>query len=171
MPHHKDKSSQKKTCCHSKPKPNLDDSENHKDSIYLCPMHPEVRQSNPGNCPICGMALEAERLTLEDVENHEYRDMNHRFWVALFLTLPLVILDMSGHSYQGIISAHMMNWVSLFLASPVVLWGGWPFFQRGLASLKSHQLNMFTLILHVTKKRGRGNSLLFIGFILNKTNK
>lgn len=136
----------KESCCHSTTKPANEASHIPTESMYVCPMHPEIRQSKPGNCPLCGMALEPEQLTLDSTENHEYKDMSRRFWGALFLTLPLVILDMSGHSHLGRISPHMINWISMFLATPVVLWGGLPFFQRGFASLISHQLNMFTLI-------------------------
>lgn len=133
-------------CCHSSAPSKKAKIPTNKDTMYICPMHPEVRQSKPGNCPICGMALEPELVTSENVENHEYNDMSHRFWMALGLTIPLMILHMSGHSLMNMMPPRWINWISMFLATPVVLWAGWPFFQRGFASLKSRQLNMFTLI-------------------------
>ncbi|AGN13913.1 TPA: copper-translocating P-type ATPase [Legionella pneumophila] len=114
--------------------------------IYTCPMHPEVRQSNPGICPICGMTLEPESITTEEGASPEYLDMRWRFWVGLILTLPIVVLEMGTHGFQHFISANFSNWIQLLLATPVVLWGGWPFFVRGWHSLKTRQLNMFTLI-------------------------
>lgn len=113
--------------------------------IYTCPMHPEIRQSSPGHCPICGMALETVMVTAMDAHNPEYIDMRRRFWLALILTLPVVALEMSGHWQINKISASVSTWMQMVLATPVVLWGGWPFFQRGLKSLKS-RLNMFSLI-------------------------
>nr|WP_281240758.1 copper-translocating P-type ATPase [Legionella pneumophila] len=109
-------------------------------------MHPEVRQSNPGICPICGMTLEPESITTEEGASPEYLDMRWRFWVGLILTLPIVVLEMGTHGFQHFISANFSNWIQLLLATPVVLWGGWPFFVRGWHSLKTRQLNMFTLI-------------------------
>lgn len=114
--------------------------------IYTCPMHPEIRQSNPGICPICGMTLELESITTEEGASPEYLDMRWRFWVGLVLTFPIVVLEMGAHGFGHFISANISNWVQLLLATPVVLWGGWPFFVRGWHSLKTHQLNMFTLI-------------------------
>lgn len=114
--------------------------------IYTCPMHPEVRQSNPGICPICGMTLEPESITTEEGASPEYLDMRWRFWVGLVLTFPIVLLEMGAHGFGHFISANISNWVQLLLATPVVLWGGWPFFERGWHSLKTRQLNMFTLI-------------------------
>ncbi|HCW6762752.1 copper-transporting P-type ATPase [Legionella pneumophila] len=114
--------------------------------IYTCPMHPEVRQSNPGICPICGMALEPESITTEEGASTEYLDMRWRFWVGLVLTFPIVLLEMGAHGFGHFISANISNWIQLLLATPVVLWGGWPFFVRGWHSLKTRQLNMFTLI-------------------------
>lgn len=113
--------------------------------IYTCPMHAEIRQSSPGQCPICGMALEPAMVTATDLPNPEYKDMLRRFWVALILTLPVVALVMSMHWQINNLSAGLSTWMQMLLATPVVLWGGWPFFQRGLQSLKNH-LNMFTLI-------------------------
>ncbi|ADG24369.1 copper efflux ATPase [Legionella pneumophila 2300/99 Alcoy] len=109
-------------------------------------MHPEVRQSNPGICPICGMALEPESITTEEGASTEYLDMRWRFWVGLVLTFPIVLLEMGAHGFGHFISANISNWIQLLLATPVVLWGGWPFFVRGWHSLKTRQLNMFTLI-------------------------
>lgn len=114
--------------------------------IYVCPMHSEIRQTSPGNCPICGMGLEPETVTSEEVVNPEYLDMKRRFWVALVLTFPVFILEMGEHGFAHMIPPHVSNWIQLVLATPVVLWSGWPFFQRGLKSLQTRQLNMFTLI-------------------------
>ena len=117
-------------------------------AIYTCPMHPEVRQEGPGACPICGMALEPELVTAGAPPNHELIDFTRRFWVGLILALPLLVIEMGGHLF-GIefpIRHEVMPWLQLALASPVVLWAGWPFFQRGAASVRSGHLNMFTLI-------------------------
>ncbi len=117
-------------------------------AIYTCPMHPEVRQVGPGSCPICGMALEPEAITLDDGPNPELADMSRRFWIALVLTAPVFILEMGGHltGLTAMIGQHVSNWVQFVLATPVVLWAGWPFFERGWASVRSRNLNMFTLI-------------------------
>ena len=116
---------------------------------YTCPMHPEVRQVGPGACPICGMALEPREVTLED-ENPELDDMTRRFWWSLVLTLPILAFMISeflpGQPLQYLLSPARMTWSQLALATPVVLWGGWPFFVRGWASVLSRHLNMFTLI-------------------------
>ncbi|AWN73582.1 copper-translocating P-type ATPase [Legionella anisa] len=112
--------------------------------IYTCPMHPEIRQSGPGNCPICGMALEPETVSTEK-ENPEYKSMKYRFWLALILSIPVAVLEMGGHLFH-FISANSSAWIQFVLATPVVLWCGLPFFQRGVLSLKTRQLNMFTLI-------------------------
>lgn len=114
--------------------------------IYTCPMHPEIRQDNPGICPLCGMALEPETVSAEEKTNPEYLDMKRRFWMAVILTLPVVVLEMGGHLLQNVISASVSNWIQLLFATPVVFWCGWPFFQRGWQTLKTRQLNMFTLI-------------------------
>ncbi|MBJ7317531.1 MAG: heavy metal translocating P-type ATPase [Brevundimonas sp.] len=117
-------------------------------AIYTCPMHPEVRQEGPGSCPICGMALEPETVTAEAPVNHELIDFIRRLWVAAVLTLPVFALEMGGH-LTGLamrISGQTSNWIQFALATPVVLWAGWPFFQRGWASLRNRSLNMFTLI-------------------------
>ncbi|HET9639587.1 MAG TPA: heavy metal translocating P-type ATPase [Allosphingosinicella sp.] len=116
-------------------------------AIWTCPMHPEIRQIGPGSCPICGMALEPEMPTLDEGPNPELIDMSRRFWVSAALSLPLFVLAM-GSELLGWHWLPMRTsvWVQLALATPVVLWGGWPFFERGWASLKSRNLNMFTLI-------------------------
>ncbi|GJL73056.1 MAG: copper-translocating P-type ATPase [Nitrosomonas sp.] len=117
-------------------------------TVYTCPMHPEVQQNGPGNCPKCGMALEPETITGEEGENPELTDMRKRFWIALVLTLPVFVLEMGGHVFNlhHYISGSFSNWIQFVLATPVVLWAGKPFFERGWASLKTRNLNMFTLI-------------------------
>jgi len=117
-------------------------------AIYTCPMHPEIRQNGPGNCPICGMALEPETMTGEEGENPELTDMRKRFWIGLVLTLPVFTLEMGSHMFNlhQYIDGTLSNWIQFVLATPVVLWAGKPFFERGWASLKSRNLNMFTLI-------------------------
>lgn len=116
---------------------------------YTCPMHPEIVRDAAGNCPICGMALEPRVVTGEE-ENAELSDMRRRFWVSTALTLPLLLLAMSefipGDPVRSVLSPRLLTWVSFALASPVVLWGGWPFFVRLWQSLKNRSLNMFTLI-------------------------
>jgi len=118
--------------------------------IYTCPMHPEVRQIGPGSCPICGMALEPV-LPTEEEDNEEYLYMRRRFWVGAFLTLPLVLIAMRyvffpGGFLEKFASARTYGWIELILATPVVLWAGWPFFVRGWQSIINKSLNMFTLI-------------------------
>ncbi len=117
-------------------------------AIYTCPMHPEIRQVGPGSCPICGMALEPVEITAEAGPNHELVDMTRRFWIGTALTLPVVALEMGGHIFNlhHLVSPVVLTWVQFAFASPVVLWAGWPFFQRAWASLVSRNLNMFTLI-------------------------
>jgi len=117
-------------------------------TIYTCPMHPEVRQVGPGSCPICGMALEPELVTAEAQPNPELKDMTRRFWVGLALAAPVFVLEMGGH-----LAGHMIRldgrtsaWIQFALATPVVLWCGWPFFERGARSIANRSLNMFTLI-------------------------
>jgi Cu+-exporting ATPase len=114
-------------------------------TIYTCPMHPEVRQVGPGSCPICGMALEPELAGSED-GGGELADMTRRFWISAILALPVVALDMGGHFGLLHLTDSISNFAQLALATPVVLWGGWPFFVRGVQSLRTHNLNMFTLI-------------------------
>lgn len=117
-------------------------------TIYTCPMHPEIRQVGPGSCPICGMALEPETVTADSGPNPELADMSRRLWVAVALSLPVFALEMSGHLFNlhALMPGQLSNWIQFALATPVVLWAGWPFFERGWASLKSRNLNMFTLI-------------------------
>jgi Cu+-exporting ATPase len=120
-------------------------------SVYTCPMHPEIVRDKPGNCPICGMALEPRTVTSADEqENPELRDMTRRFWVGAALSLPLLLIAMAPHLgwnlFEGLASPRTLRWVELILATPVVLWGGWPFFVRGWYSLVHRSLNMFTLI-------------------------
>lgn len=117
-------------------------------TIYTCPMHPEIRQVGPGSCPICGMALEPVLVSLEAGPNEELIDMTRRFWIGLVLTLPVFVLEMGGHllGLDHLISQRTSNWIQMLLATPVVLWAGWPFFQRGWQSLVNRSLNMFTLI-------------------------
>jgi Cu+-exporting ATPase len=117
-------------------------------TIYTCPMHPEIRQVGPGSCPICGMALEPVLATAETGPNPELVDMTRRFWISMVLALPVFALEMGFH-FTGLahyVSHTTSNWVQLILATPVVLWCGWPFFVRGWQSLVSRNLNMFTLI-------------------------
>jgi len=115
-------------------------------TIYTCPMHPEVRQVGPGSCPICGMALEPEQISLDDAPDPELINMTRRFWVALALAVPVFALEMGGHLGLHVLPPQGSNWVSLLLATPVVLWAGAPFFERGWNSLLTRNLNMFTLI-------------------------
>jgi Cu+-exporting ATPase len=116
-------------------------------AIYTCPMHPEVRQVGPGSCPICGMALEPEQVSLDDAPDPELIDMTRRFWIALALTVPVFVLEMGRHlGLMDLVSSKWSNWISLVLATPVVLWAGAPFFVRGWRSLVTRNLNMFTLI-------------------------
>ena len=118
-------------------------------TIWTCPMHPQIRQAGPGNCPICGMALEPETPTADVVPNPELADFTRRVWIGLVLTVPVVLLEMGGH-LTGMMhlvgGPRIGNWIQLALATPVVLWAGWPFFERGWASLRNRSLNMFTLI-------------------------
>jgi P-type Cu+ transporter len=114
---------------------------------YTCPMHPEIVRSGPGSCPICGMALEPRTVTEIAEENPELRDMSRRFWISLILTAPLLALAMGSmiwHEMMG--EAHGLVWIEFALATPVVLWCGWPFFQRFWTSIVNRSLNMFTLI-------------------------
>lgn len=118
------------------------------DTVYTCPMHPQIRQIGPGSCPICGMALEPDLVSLDDPPNPELADMTRRFWMGLALALPVVVLEMGGHlvGSHGWIDQNLSNWIQLAFAAPVVLWAGWPFFVRGWQSLVTRNLNMFTLI-------------------------
>ena len=115
---------------------------------WTCPMHPEIVQDGPGSCPICGMALEPITPSADQGPNPELADMTRRFWIALALTAPVFILEMGGHLFglPHFISQQQSDWIQFALSAPVVLYAGWPFFQRGWASLKNRSLNMFTLI-------------------------
>lgn len=117
--------------------------------IYTCPMHPEILQQGPGSCPKCGMALEPKDASVS-VENREYQDMSHRFWIGLFLSLPIIFLAIGemlpSKPLEEILSMRLVNWIEFIFATPVVLWCGLPFFERGIASVIRRNLNMFTLI-------------------------
>ena len=117
-------------------------------AIYTCPMHPQIQQIGPGTCPICGMALEPQTVTADSGPNHELIDMTRRFWIGLALTLPVFVLEMGGHvtGLTILLGQQLSNWIQLALATPVVLWAGWPFFVRGWQSMLTRNLNMFTLI-------------------------
>ena len=118
-------------------------------TIWTCPMHPEIRQDHPGPCPICGMALEPETVSADTGPSAELVDMTRRFWIGLVLTLPVFVLEMGSHlipALHRLIDATTSTWLQFALATPVVLWAGWPFFERGWASIRSRHLNMFTLI-------------------------
>ena len=117
-------------------------------TIYTCPMHPEVRQVGPGACPICGMALEPDLATAEAGPNPELADMTRRLWIGGVLTAPVFVLEMGAHLFgaHGWVDQTLSNWLQFALATPVVLWAGWPFFVRGWRSLVTRNLNMFTLI-------------------------
>jgi P-type Cu+ transporter len=123
-------------------------------AIYTCPMHPEIRQDHQGTCPKCGMALEAEMPTLDEAENPELTDFRHRFWWTLPLTISVAFLAMAGHRL-GWFSMSTQSWVEFALATPVVLWAGWPFFVRGGQSVIQRSPNMWTLI-------GLGTSAAYI---------
>jgi P-type Cu+ transporter len=118
--------------------------------LYTCPMHPEVVQTGPGSCPLCGMALEPKESALEEGENPELVDMRRRFWISAAFTAPLLAIMVAemlpGMPLQHRVGAGALGWVQLLLATPVVLWGGWPFFARAWASLRARHPNMFTLI-------------------------
>ena len=116
--------------------------------VYICPMHPEVRTTEPGSCPICGMALEPEAFTAEESPAPELRDMTRRFWSALGLSLPVVVMEMGGHlsGLHQLSASGLSKWLQFLFATPVVFWAGAPFFARGWQSVASLKLNMFTLI-------------------------
>jgi Cu+-exporting ATPase len=114
------------------------------DAIYTCPMHPEIRQKGPGSCPICGMALEPEAVTLDQGPNEELADMTRRLWIGGALTVPVVVFGMGGHFIP--LPHGLSEWIQLVFATPVVLWAGWPFFVRGAQSVARRSFNMFTLI-------------------------
>jgi len=132
------------------PSPSTQSHEHHDQSQveYTCPMHPQVRQMGPGHCPICGMALEPVLATAETGESPELRDMTRRLWIGTALTVPVFALEMGGHLFDihHLIAQQASNWVQLLLGTPVVLWAGWPFFVRAVASVTNRSLNMFSLI-------------------------
>ena len=119
-------------------------------TVVGVPMHPQIRQVGPGNCPICGMTLEPVKATAEVGENHGLTDMTRRFWVGSVLTVPVFVLEMGGHipalGMHELVSPQVSTWIQFALSTPVVLWAGWPFFQRAWASIVHGSLNMFSLI-------------------------
>lgn len=135
-----------------------------KSTTYTCPMHPQIQKNGPGTCPICGMALEPMDATAQ-ADDSELRDMTRRFWISLALSLPLLIITMSeiipGLNLHHRIGLNTFNWIQAILATPVVLWAGWPFFVRGLASFRTWNLNMFSLI-----SLGTGAAFIFSVFAL-----
>ncbi len=118
--------------------------------VYTCPMHPQIRRNEPGNCPICGMTLEPLSPGTADAVGSELRDMTRRFWIGTALAAPLVLWEMAAHlpelNLHRLVSPAIATWLEFALATPVVLWAGWPFFVRARASVRNHSLNMFTLI-------------------------
>lgn len=113
---------------------------------YTCPMHPEIVQIGPGNCPICGMALEPMDISAKEESNPEYDSMRRRFWISTVLSAPLLFISMFGELFGLHLAPSIRNWIEFLLATPVVLWGGWPFFQRFWSSILHRSPNMFTLI-------------------------
>jgi len=119
------------------------------DAIYTCPMHPEIEKRGPGSCPLCGMALEPKEISADSGDDSELHDMSRRFRSSLVLTVPVLVLAMGpmfGVPLERLASSRTLDWVELLLATPVVVWGGWPFFVRGWQSVRSRHFNMFTLI-------------------------
>jgi Cu+-exporting ATPase len=128
------------------------------DVEYTCPMHPEIVQLGPGECPICGMALEPKTLTAEEPENRELADMTRRFWISAALSAPLLLLamgEMAGLAVGEVVPMRTLGWLQLALATPVCTWAAWPFYVRAVASVRTWNLNMFTLI-------GLGVSIAFV---------
>jgi len=117
-------------------------------TLYTCPMDPEIVRDRPGSCPICGMALEPMMPSLDDDANPELAEMTHRFWICLGLTIPVMAVAMAEMvpAFRDFSTSRVSVWIQLVMAAPVVVWGGWPFFVRGWASLTSRHFNMFTLI-------------------------
>ena len=116
-------------------------------ALYTCPMHPQIQQDHPGNCPICGMTLEIKNIEAE-VDDSEYRNMRLRFWVGAALSIPVLLLAMSSMipAWDRLISPTLSRWLQFILSTPVILWAGWPFFERGWYSVVNRKLNMFSLI-------------------------
>lgn len=114
---------------------------------YTCPMHPEIVQDQPGNCPICGMTLEPKNIETK-VDDSEYKDMRHRFWIGVIFSMPVLLLAMGSMipAFEHFISLTLSHWIQFILSTPVILWGGWPFFERGWRSVVNRHLNMFSLI-------------------------
>jgi len=138
-----------KSCCHGNTTPAAPAPEPKAGEavVYTCPMHPQIRQEGPGSCPICGMALEPEVITLEDTANPELADMTRRLWISAALSVPVAVLAMGAHlGLSSLVPDRLSVWIQLLLATPVALWGGWPFLVRGWQSLTTRHLNMFTLI-------------------------
>jgi P-type Cu+ transporter len=117
------------------------------DAEYTCPMHPQIRQIGPGSCPICGMSLEPVNVTLgQENEDHEYKDMRRRFWVGVALSLPLLFITMGGRNLLSEMNwFSKIKWLEVALSSPVVLWGGWPFYVRFWQSIKNKNLNILKI--------------------------
>lgn len=142
----------KASCCHGHTKPTLvvKPSNASKDVIYTCPMHPEIRQTGPGTCPKCGMALEPENISDSVGDDTELKNMVRRFWIAAVLSIPMLFLGMGAHMTTGGLHEFIMSrtaiWLQLIFSTPVVLWCGWPFFERFWQSIKHKSPNMFTLI-------------------------
>src|SRR6185312_3005738 len=132
---------------------------------YTCPMHPEIVSTAPGNCPICGMALEPRNISLAEEANPELLDMTRRFWIGVMLTIPLLLIGMSEllsrNPLESIASMSTWSWIELILATPVVVWCGWPFFARAWQSITNRSLNMFTLI-------GLGVSVAYVFSVVAK---
>ena len=129
-------------------------------TIYTCPMHPEIRQEGPGTCPICGMALEPEMPSLDDDDNPELRDFSRRFWWTLPLSIATMLLAMFGHRMPGL-AVSTRTWLEFAMSTPVVLWAGWPFFERCIASIRTRNPNMFTLIgIGVANPSAHGQAII-----------
>jgi Cu+-exporting ATPase len=130
--------------------PELSKAHIHGSAKWTCPMHPQIVRDGPGSCPICGMALEPMTVTAEAQPNHELADMSRRFWIGLALALPVFLLEMGSHipalGLHHLVPPRISTWIQFALSTPVVLWAGWPFFQRGWASVVNQSLNMFSLI-------------------------
>ncbi len=149
--HGGDHASHEHGCHHHSSGPKVElSAEQAASATYVCPMHPEIRQIGPGSCPICGMALEPEMVSLSEEENPELVDFTRRFWIGLIFTLPVFFLEMGSHFFpeffSNLVPAVYSGWIQFALATPVVLWSGWPFFERGVASFQTMRLNMFSLI-------------------------